>query len=139
MIRQITPDDIPSLLDIAHESYDYAFDDAHITEWALRALAVPSVLALRDDDAFGLCHVTGTMWNPAELHGCVLYFAMRKSAVWQGCKILRTMRDWALGHMGAEDYTISCDTLMDMRIFAKRLGARPHHSYVCSKEGLSHG
>jgi hypothetical protein len=130
MIRQITPDDIPALLDIAHESYDYKFDDAAMTEWGLRAIQLPNVLALRDDDAFGLCQVTGTHWNPAEIHGCMVYFAMRKSAAWQGCKILRTMRDYSIA-MGAIDFQFGEATNMRMDVFAKRIGAVPNRpTYV---------
>lgn len=137
MIRHITVGDARSLIDIARECYDYAFDEAHVTAWLERALAAaPSVLSIRDDDAFGFCQVSGVPWNPNEIHGAVLYLGMRKAAVWQGCKILKTMRDYAIAK-GALDFHFGEATNMRMDVFARRIGAVPNRPTYVYRPGIA--
>lgn len=125
LIRTITTSDFPELLVIGHESYDYQFDDDQMVRWATAALGAPGLMAYRTDDAFAFGQVAGAPWNLSELHGVVLYFAMRKTAVWQGCKILRTMRDCAMSS-GAIDFQFGEATNMRMDVFARRIGAVPN-------------
>ena len=133
-IRRITVNDLPELAEIVRESYKVPFDEKAIYEWAVVALLNPHIIALRTDDAFGFAQVAGAPWLPAELHGSQLYIAMRPTAVWQGLKIMRMMKHWCIGAMGAVDYQFGEATGMDMSIFAKRLGAVENSpSYVCKR------
>lgn len=131
-IRRITVADFPDLIAIARDSYTMPFDERAAYDWGITAIHNPRVIALRDDDAFGFAQVSGAPWLPNELHGSQLYIAMRRHAVWQGLRIMRTMRNWSLSVMGALDYHFGEATGMDMGIFAKRLGAVQNSpTYVC--------
>jgi hypothetical protein len=137
-VKRITLDDLPACFDIARESYaGHPFDERAMWAWAVKAINTPTVIAIRDDDAFGLAEATGLPWLPREIHGAQLYLAMRKKAVWQGLRIARIMRDWCFVN-GAVDYQFGEATGMRMDVFAKRLGAVPNRpTYVCSKETLN--
>lgn len=126
MIRPITADDFPALCDIARESYSGVhYDEAAMIAWGHRALALPNVIAVRDDDAWGFAHVSSLAWLPSELHGAQLFICCRKTAVWQAIGCMRIMRDWTIAR-GAVDYHFGEATSMRMGAVAKRIGAVPN-------------
>lgn len=125
MIRRITLDDFPDCFAIARSCYP-PFDERSMYDWAVKAIHSPSTIAIRSNDAFGLATVAGIAWEPSELHGSQLFLAVRGKAVWQACKLVKTMRDWAIDVMGAVDYQFGEATGMRMDIIAKRIGAVPN-------------
>ena len=126
LIRTVTLADFPDLFDIARESYvGVTYDEAAMDAWGRRALATPTVIGVRSDDAWGFAQVSGAPWLPSELHGSQLYICCRKSAVWQAVSCMRIMIAWTM-EKGAVDYHFGETTGMRMSAIAKRIGAVPN-------------
>ncbi len=125
-IRRITIDDFPDCFAIARASYNMPFDEVAMYNWALMAINQPTVIAIRDDDTFGIASVAPVAWEPGVLHGSQQFLAVRNNAVWSACKLVKIMRDWCIEVMGAVDYHFGEATGMRMDVIAKRVGAVPN-------------
>lgn len=131
MSRRATPDDIDEIIAIGKSCYR-AFDETPCRTMLAALMVNPSVIVLLDGGVCGLSTVQTLAWEPSRKRGVMLFLAGRPREVWRACKILRTMRDWCLGDMGADDYQFGDDTGFDFSILARRLGARVGRTmYVC--------
>ena len=134
-IRRITLDDFPDCFAIADASYGLIYDKTAMWKWAIHAIHSPTVIGVKSENAFGFANAASVVWNPSEVHGSQLFLAVRNKAVWEAVKIVRTMAEWCIEVMGAEDYHFGEMTGMRMDIIAKRVGAVPNSPTFVVRRG----
>lgn len=120
--RCCTIDDIPFILSLAHDRYR-PFDPGRTLVWLLECLRNPSMLLLRDDDAFLIASIATPSWHPKE-SGChVIFLCAREGKHWQAVKMLRHSIEWAR-EKNCVDWWLSSETEYKIDAMAKRMGAK---------------
>jgi hypothetical protein len=121
-LRRIGIDDVPFVLSLAYRRYR-SFDPGKTLLWLAGILRAPRALAIRDDNAFLICHITTSPWHTPEEKECHIVFCCAAEGYhWQAVKLLKQSVQWARGQ-GCILWRFHSDTDCSVGALAKRAGA----------------